>query len=257
MIESGELIQLVSPKGKRYLKQAGVDEVLHTHDGALDMGHVLHAGFGSTVYTHLGKAYRILKPTLYDLLKNIKRKTQIIYPKDIGYILLKLGIKPGSKVIEAGSGSGALTVALSWFVGQEGKVFSFERRQEFYNLCSQNLQKFGTAANVEQRLTDIEQGFDLQNIDAAFIDVRTPWDCLPSLVHSLLDGAPVGFLLPTLNQISDLLHALENSQFTDLEVLEIFLRRYKPVAERLRPEDRMIAHTGYLVFARVQKNVTL
>lgn len=255
MIRPGELIQLVSPKGKRYLKQAGQDEVLHTHDGALDMRQVLQAGFGCIVYTHLGRAYRILKPTLYDLLKNVKRKTQIIYPKEIGYILLKLDIRPGSRVIEAGSGSGALTVAMSWFVGKGGKVYSFERRQEFFELCARNLNKFGLAENVEQHLADIDHGFGLQDAHAAFIDVRAPWDCLPHLVQALQDGAPVGFLLPTMNQVSSLLSRLEAAEFSDLEVLEILLRRYKPVAERLRPEDRMVAHTGYLLFARVQKPV--
>ncbi|MFP4392123.1 MAG: tRNA (adenine-N1)-methyltransferase [Desulfohalobiaceae bacterium] len=254
MIEPGELIQLVSPKGKRYLKQAWPDEVLHTHDGALEMTQVLDSNFGSTVHTHLGRAYRILKPTLYDLLKNVKRKTQIIYPKEIGYILLKLGIRPGSTVIEAGSGSGALTVAFSWYVGSTGKVYSFEYRQEFFDLCAWNLDKYGVKDNVQQHLMDIEQGFGLQDIDAAFLDVRIPEDYLPQLVHTLLDGAPVGFLLPTMNQVSNLLFALEKERFTDLEVLEIFLRRYKPVAERLRPEDRMVAHTGYLVFARVQSS---
>ncbi|MFP4214107.1 MAG: tRNA (adenine-N1)-methyltransferase [Desulfohalobiaceae bacterium] len=254
MIKPGEFIQLVSPKGKRYLKQAIEEEVLHTHDGALQMNQILEADFGSTVYTHLGRAYRILKPTLYDLLKNVKRKTQIIYPKEIGYILLKLGIRPGSTVIEAGSGSGALTVAFSWYVGNTGKVYSYEYRQEFFELCARNLQRFGVQENVQQHLLDIEQGFGLQGIQAAFLDVRIPEDYLSQLVDALLDGAPVGFLLPTMNQVSNLLSSLEKEKFTDLEVLEIFLRRYKPVPDRLRPEDRMVAHTGYLVFARVQSS---
>ncbi|MFO8032658.1 MAG: tRNA (adenine-N1)-methyltransferase [Desulfohalobiaceae bacterium] len=254
MIKPGELIQLVSPKGKRYLKQAWPEEVLHTHDGALEMAQVLESDFGSTVYTHLSRAYRILKPTLYDLLKNVKRKTQIIYPKEIGYILLKLGIRPGSTVIEAGSGSGALTVAFSWYVGDRGKVYSFEYRQEFFDLCALNLQRYGVQENVQQHLLDIEQGFGLEDADAAFLDVRIPEDYLSQLAQALLDGAPVGFLLPTMNQVSNLLAALEKERFTELEVLEIFLRRYKPVPDRLRPEDRMVAHTGYLVFARVQKS---
>ncbi len=253
MIKPGELIQLVNPKGKRYLRILDPDFILHTHDGHLNFSNICQADFGQTIKTHIGKEYRILKPTLYDILKNIERKTQIIYPKDIGYILLKLGIKPGSKVIEAGSGSGSLTIALAWFVGTEGKVFTFERKQQFQELCAKNLSMIGLQDRVHHSIQDITEGFGLEEIDAIFLDIRTPWDYLSQVLYSIQDGAPVGFLLPTMNQVSTLLHHLEQSSFLDLEIIEIFLRHYKPVSERLRPEDRMIAHTGYLIFARAHK----
>ncbi len=253
MIHSGELIQLVSPKGKRYLRVFDPDQELHTHDGKLILREICELNYGDCITSHLGKSYTILKPSLYDLLKNIKRKTQVIYPKDIGYILLKLSIGPGATVIEAGCGSGALTMALAWFVGQEGRVHSFERRPEFQALCADNLARVKLLERVVFHVRDIEDGFAVGEADAVFIDVRTPWEYLDQILDGIKNGHPVGFLLPTMNQVSLLLAGLEQKPFAELEVLEIFLRKYKPVPERLRPEDRMVAHTGYLVFARARK----
>jgi tRNA (adenine57-N1/adenine58-N1)-methyltransferase len=233
-------------------------EEMHTSDGVVSMAKVAETGFGGTVMSHMDKPYRVVKPTLYDLVKGVKRQTQIIYPKEVGYILLKLGVGPGAKVIEAGSGSGSLTMALAWSVGEEGKVYSFERREEFSKLARKNVARAGLDHRVEFIHRDIEEGFGVDDLglkngaDCLFLDVRTPWEYLDQVAAAVSKGAPVGFLLPTANQISDLLAGLENAAFGDIEVLEIFLRKYKPVADRLRPADRMVAHTGFLVFARQQ-----
>ena len=251
MIQPGQLVMLVSPKGRRYFRVLDPSDTLNTNDGQLQMKTVMESGFGSSLDTHLGKTYTILKPTLYDLIKSVKRRTQIIYPKDIGYIIIKLGIGPGTRVIESGSGSGALTTALAWFVGEHGRVYSFERREEFAALCRDNLHRNGLGARVENIVRDISQGFGQSDVDALFLDVRTPWDYLEHIPDALLPGGPVGFLLPTVNQVSTLLTSLEQGPFSSVEVLEILVRRYKPVPERLRPEDRMVAHTGFLVFARL------
>ncbi|HMB31250.1 MAG TPA: tRNA (adenine-N1)-methyltransferase [Desulfohalobiaceae bacterium] len=250
MISDGDLVYLVSPKGKRFLRVIDPDLVLHTHDGKLALRDVCEADYGYQITTHLGISYRILKPTVYDLLKNIERRTQIIYPKDIGYILLKLGIGPGSKVIEAGSGSGSLTMALAWFAGSKGKVFTYESREEFYNLCQKNLSRVGFGQNVVAHQRDISDGFGIKNADTCFLDVRTPWDYLTQVRQSVQNGSPVGFLVPTVNQVQDLLEGLENNYFYEQEIIEILIRKYKPVPERLRPDDKMVAHTGYLIFAR-------
>lgn len=249
----GDLILLVSPKGKRYLRKFDPAQPLHTSDGKLDTDKLAQASFGSFVPTHLGRKYLLHRPTLYDVVKNVKRQTQVIYPKDIGYIVMKLGIGPGLTVVEAGSGSGSMTVALAWFVGPQGKVYTHERREEFRKLNQRNLAWAGLDdGRVEHHDKDIEEGFACppHAADALFLDVREPWLYAARIPEAVKPGAPLGFLLPTVNQVSDLLRELEAGPFTDIEVVELFARSYKPVADRLRPADRMVAHTGFLVFAR-------
>ncbi|MGE4556083.1 MAG: tRNA (adenine-N1)-methyltransferase [Desulfovibrionaceae bacterium] len=250
MIPKDSMVLLVSPRGKRYLRRFDPAGELHTHDGKLLMAQVAEAGFGRTVRTHLGKPYQVLKPTVHDLIKGVKRHTQIMYPKEIGYLLLKMGIAPGCRVIEAGSGSGGLTVALACYVGENGKVYTYERREEFFTLAGKNLARVGLEGRVEQTLRDVRDGFVHTGADALFLDVRTPWEVLEHIPAAVIPGAMTGYLLPTTNQVSDLLRGLEQGPFCDVEVVEILVRRYKPVADRLRPEDRMVAHTGFLVFAR-------
>lgn len=251
MIEAGTLVLLISPKGKRYLHIIDPDGEVHTHDGRILMQDVITAGFGRKVRSHLGRPYLVLRPTLHDLIKGVKRQTQIMYPKEIGYLLLKMGIGPGTRVVESGTGSGGLTTALAWYVGDEGMVYTYERREEFYKLAGKNLQRVGLDHRVTQYNQDIgEANFEQTDVDALFLDVRTPWDYLHRIPGTLKPGGMCGFLLPTVNQVSDLLRGLENGPFSDLEVVEILIRNYKPVADRLRPVDRMVAHTGFLVFAR-------
>jgi tRNA (adenine57-N1/adenine58-N1)-methyltransferase catalytic subunit len=256
MIHSGQLVMLVSPEGKRYFRVFNPQDKMNTHDGAIDFSSIGPLTYGANVTTHIGRVYRVLKPTLYDLIKSIRRRTQIIYPKDIGYILVKLGVGPGTRIVEAGSGSGSLTTALAWCVGDEGMVYTFERRPEFSRLCRENLQTVGLAHRVTFADRDIQEGFGVADCDCLFLDVRTPWEYLDQIRAAVLPGCPVGFLLPTTNQISDLLTAMGSGGFADIEVLEILLRRYKPVADRLRPDDRMVAHTGFLLFARSNPDVT-
>lgn len=246
----GELVQLVSPTGKRYLIRVHESGDLHTHDGVIFMDAIAAAPFGSVITTHLGRPYRMIRPVLYDMVKGLRRQTQIIYPKDTGYICMKLGIGPGVRVIEAGSGSGSLTVALSWYSGESGRVYTYEARPEFYELCGKNLAWAGVGRNVEQFNRDISEGFLQTDADALFLDVRTPWDYLAQVAAAVAPGSPLGFLLPTVTQVSDLLYGLEKGPFTDVEVMEILIRRWKPVPDRLRPNDRMVAHTGFLIFAR-------
>jgi len=253
MILPGDLVQLVSPKGKRYLRVAGAESELHTHDGKLDLKSICDLDYGQCIRTHLDREYRLFKPTLYELVKKIDRQTQIIYPKDIGYILFKLSIGPGVRVIEAGCGSGSLTLALAWFVGPQGQVVSLERRPEFARLCAKNLSRVGLLDRVEIREQDLGDGLNIPEADAVFIDVRTPWDYLDHIAAGVKNGHPVGFLLPTVNQVTTLLAAMQDTVFTEAEVVEILVRHYKPVPERFRPEDRMVAHTGYLIFTKVYK----
>jgi tRNA (adenine57-N1/adenine58-N1)-methyltransferase len=174
-----------------------------------------------------------------------------MYPKDIGYVVLKLNVMPGCRIIEAGTGSGGLTVALARAVGTSGRVYSYEVRSDILRLAEANLDGLGLGHCVDFKLRDIAEGFDEEDADALFLDVRRPWLYLPQVVKALKHGGFWGAILPTTNQVSQLLAAMEAQQsFGHIEVEEVLVRPYKAVPARLRPIDRMVAHTGYLTFAR-------
>ncbi len=253
MIPYGSHVLYVTPQGRRYHKVLTEDTPWHSQDGILDPARVAEADFGDTVRTSLDRPIQVLQATLEDLLQGIKRQTQIIYPKDAAYLCLRLGAGPGRTVCEAGCGSGCLTLALSWFCGPTGRVVSHEARPEFAKLARRNLTWAGLGDNVEIHERDISEGFCVTGADSLFLDVRTPWTCLDQALAAVKPGAVLAFLLPTVLQVSELLRAMETRPLDHIEVQELLLRGWKPVADRLRPADRMTAHTGFLVFCRHQK----
>lgn len=216
----------------------------------MDHDDLIGAPWGTELTTHLGHSVFLLRPSLDDIVRNLKRNTQIVYPKDAGYALMKMHITPGSRVIEAGTGSGALTLILAQAVSPTGRVYSYETRPEMQALARKNLRQFGLAQYVEFRHRDAAEGFDERNADALFLDLPDPWRYLEQAHTALVGAGFLGTILPTTNQVSRLIAALEMHHFGLIEVEEILLRPYKAVAARLRPMDRMVAHTGYLVFAR-------
>jgi tRNA (adenine57-N1/adenine58-N1)-methyltransferase len=194
--------------------------------------------------------FTIFQPTLRDLLLHIRRQSQIIFPKDIGYIILRLSAGPGKRVLEVGTGSGALTTALAWMVGDSGQVTSYDRRKDMQDLARQNLARLGLEQRVNFILRDVEQGLEPDQFQAAFTDVPNPERLLPMLKTVLDSGAVLGAILPTMNQVDRLLESAPDLGFMFPEVMEILMRSYKTTPGRLRPLDRMVAHTGYLVFFR-------
>lgn len=249
----GSLVILVTPRGKRYVRRVEDGQDWHSTDGVLSMSALESVPYGGVVHTSQNVPIYVREPGLYDVIKHVKRQTQIIYPKDVAYICLRLGVGNGRIVIEAGTGSGGLTVALSWLCGERGRVHTFEAREEFHKLARRNLVWAGVGDNVTLHLRDIAEGFDIVGADALFLDVRTPWEYLAQAVAALRSGAVLGFLVPTMDQVHKLLLGLEKGPFDDIEVCELLLRRWKPIADRLRPDDRMVAHTGFLIFCRHQE----
>jgi tRNA (adenine57-N1/adenine58-N1)-methyltransferase len=241
---------LVSGDRKKFFVCLEPGGELQTHRGILHHDELIGIPWGSEIRSHLDLRYHIVEPTLRDVLLHIKRRSQIVYPKDIGYILLRLSVGPGKTVIEAGTGSGGLTTALSWAVGPEGRVISYDRREDMIALARKNLQRVGLEKRVDFRLRDIAQGFDESGADALFLDLPTPHLYLPQVHTALTNGGIFGAILPTTNQVSVLIDALNRHFFGMVDLCEIILRFYKPIPERIRPLDRMVAHTGYLIFAR-------
>ncbi len=246
----GDLVQLVGLRHKSYIFNVVEDKELHTHRGIIKHNDLVGLPFGSVVLSHNESPFYLLQPSLSDILLDLKRITQILYPKDIGYILLTMGIGEGQHIVEAGTGSGAMTIALAYSVGKTGKITSYDQKKEFQNLAKKNLSRVGLEERVEFKIRNIEEGFDETEVDALFLDVMNPYDYIPQVKASIKPGGFFGCLVPTTNQVSRLLHQLRLNQFAFLEVVEVLLRFYKPEPERLRPTDRMVAHTGFLIFGR-------
>lgn len=249
-VQDGDLVQLVGLRHKSFIFRVTVGGRMESHRGVIPHDDLIGKPWGTKVTTHLGNPFFIMQPALGDLLKELPRTTQILYPKEIGFILVTMGIGEGQRIIEAGTGSGALTCALSFAVGDKGRIFSYEVRPEMQAMAMKNLNRLGLYDRVEFKLRDIAEGFDETGVDALFLDVPNPYDYIGHAKTALKSGGFFGAILPTANQVSKLLLALRQYDFAFIDVCEILLRYYKAESERFRPVDRMIAHTGYLIFAR-------
>jgi len=248
--QTSDLAFLVGQDRKSFIIRLEPGSHLHTHRGVLAHDDVIGSPWGARLSTHLGYPFFLLRPSIDDIVRDLKRTTQIIYPKDAGYILLRMSISTGSRVVEAGTGSGAFTLTLAQAVRPTGRVYSYEVRPEVQALARRNLVGIDLDQFVELKLRDISNGFDEHNADAVFLDLPKPWDYLSQAKAALANGGFLGCILPTTNQVSQMLRRLERHGFGLAEVEEIMLRPYKAAPERLRPFDRMIAHTGFLIFAR-------
>ena len=248
--QEGDLVQLVGLRHKHFIFLLVAGGQFHSHRGIVYHDDLIGQPWGSQIFSHQGSPYFLLQPMLGDILTDLPRNTQILYPKEIGFILVTMGIGPGMRVMEAGTGSGSMTIAMAYNVGPTGKVISYEQRPEMQNLARKNLIRVGLEERVEFKLRDIAEGFDETNIDAFFLDVANPYDYIPQVRDALKPGGFFCSLIPTVNQAERLIHALRRKNFAFIEMCEILLRFYKAEPDRLRPTDRMVAHTGYLVFAR-------
>lgn len=249
-IREGDQILLYLDSRRSFIVKAA-DRVFHTHKGYLRLGELIGKPYGFRVKSSLGAEFTVLRPTLRELvLKRFRRVTQIVYPKDVGLILTYTGIGPGFRVAEAGVGSGALTAFLAYYVRPDGRVYGYEVREEFLRNARRNLARTGLMDYVELKLKDVRQGFDEAELDAVVLDLPTPWEVVSKAYEALRsDGAFVSFS-PTINQVEKTVEALRRRGFVSVEAVECLVRRFKVKTGETRPETIMVAHTGYLVFAR-------
>jgi tRNA (adenine57-N1/adenine58-N1)-methyltransferase len=249
-VQDGDIVELVGLRHKRFIitMQAGAE--FQTHRGVLKHDDLIGKPWGSQVFSHNGSPFFLLQPPLGDLISHLPRNSQILYPKDIGYILLNMGIGEAQQVLEAGTGSGSMTCSLAFSIGKDGHVTSYDIREDMQKTARKNIERLGLSDRVTFKLRDIAAGFDETNMDAVFLDVPNPFDYIEQVRAALKPGGFFGCILPTINQVTRLLTELRNHDFAFMEVVEILLRFYKPEPTRIRPVDRMVAHTGFLIFAR-------
>ena len=250
-VSFGDTVLFVTKDRKTFIRVLQPGGEFQSHHGVIAYDDLIGLPYGSRLKTHLGQAVWLLQPNMDDVIRHLRRESQIIFPKDLGYILLKLGIQPGVQVIEAGTGSGALTVTLAAMVGDEGHVYSYERRADMQRLARRNISRAGLESRVTFIQRDITEGFEQQGVHALFLDVPNPWDYLSQAWEALQGGGFLGCIVPTINQVLRLNEALhEGTRWFYIQVEELLLRWYKTIPARVRPDDQMVGHTGYLIFAR-------
>lgn len=250
MLKAGDLVFLWSPhKGDSFLVRLSPGSTQGSQLGQMKHDDIIGMAYGDVIHTNIGNPFFILRPSVGEYTRRIKRQTQVVFPKDSGFIIQHLNFGPGSTVVECGTGSGGLTSIFAHFVGDLGRVISYDRREEFSKLAESNTERWGVRHRVELKVRDLGPGFDERDADAVFLDVRNPWDYMKIAHEALAWGHHIGILVPTFNQIERTLEALAEYNFVDIQVLELLMRYLKTDPRRIRPDDTMTAHTGFLIFA--------
>jgi tRNA (adenine57-N1/adenine58-N1)-methyltransferase len=248
-IKEGDYVLLYSRKGKNWLLKVSAKGDFHTHLGRVPFGGIVGNEFGCSVLSDTGQSLYVLKPTVEDYLMKCERQTQIVYPKDMGLIALRTGIGPGARVVETGTGSGALTTYVASLVQPGGKVYSYEIREDFHRMAAKNLAKAGLSEFVDLKLADASKGFEETDADAAIIDLGDPWNFVDLAWKALKPSGGFAGITPTTNQAELLVDKLKRNGFTRTECFEILFRKMEARIGMTRPSTRMIGHTAYIVTA--------
>ncbi len=249
LLGDGERVLLIDAKDRRYLITLRAGATFHTHMGIVAHDGVIGVPEGSTVLGSTGRAFVVVRPTLADAVLKMPRGAQVIYPKDLGAILIAADIEPGVHVLEAGVGSGALSMAL---LRAGAEVVGYELRTDFAERASGNVEAMvGTDARFRVECRDVYEGIDEQGIDRVLLDLPEPWRVLPHAQSSMRPGGILCAYLPSINQTAQLRGAIDDSPFGMASTVEVLYRTWHVEPRSVRPDHRMVGHTGFLTTARL------
>ena len=254
--ETGERVLLFDTKGRRYLVQLAEGGEFHTHSGPVSHDEVIGREEGLLVRSTRGARYTAVRPTLAEVVLKMPRGAQVIYPKDLGPILILADIFPGARVLESGLGSGALSMTL---LRAGAHVTGYEIRPDFAATAQSNVAAFLGTSILEQyqvEIRDVYDGIATTGLDRVVLDLPEPWRVVKPAEEALRPGGILVSYLPTIGQVSTLRDTIDRSAFGLAETIEVLQRSWHVDGQSVRPDHRMVAHTGFLTSARLLAGAT-
>lgn len=248
----GEPVVLLDRKDREYLARLDLRRPIAIRGGRISAEQLLGRAEGCTVRSSVNEPFLVFRPSLPQLIPNLPRNAQVIYPKDLGPILIWADIFPGARVIEAGAGAGALSMALLRAVGLEGELITYEIRPDFAEMARKNIDKFfGPAPNWTLKLGDIASELNETGVDRVVLDLPEPWGVIAGAWKALRPGGILLSYLPTVLQVKSLVDALrDDRRFACIETMETLMRFWHIKGASVRPQHRMVAHSGFLIAAK-------
>ena len=249
-ISEGDYVLLCLDVRRTYMVKVETGKTFHTHKGFINLDELVGKEFGATVTSSLGIEFTALKPSLTDYIMKSSRKTQITYPKDAALIVMFSGIGSDSRVVEAGTGTGALTTALAHYVKPNGKIYTYELREEFQKNAEKNLKRANLLDFVELKTGDVTTGIEERDLDAVILDLAVPWLVVSHAYEALKPSGILVSFSPTIDQVVKTTEALKENGFVFIETVECLMRAMQVERGKTRPHTMMTGHTGYITHAR-------
>src|SRR5256712_7070313 len=251
-LQNGERIHLVDKKGRQYALTLKAGEVFQYSGETISHDALIGQPDGALITLSRGKRMIALLPTLGEYVLKMPRGAQVIYPKDLAIVTMWADVYPGARVFEAGTGSGALTMALLRAVGERGTVISYEAREDFARTAMKNIERYlGPVHNLTLRQRNAYEGIEETDLDRVVLDLPEPWQVVPHAATALRSGGVYVSYVPTIPQVMQTVEALHRAQvFAMIQTFETLLRTWNIEGRSVRPDLRMVAHSGFLTVAR-------
>ncbi|MDR0913045.1 MAG: tRNA (adenine-N1)-methyltransferase [Methanobrevibacter sp.] len=239
---------IIDERGKKYIVN---NEDFHSDLGIVKKEDIINSKVGDTLITHLDKKFKVMKPNVNDYIDLMKRNCSILVLKDIGTVISHTGIGEGSKVLDSGTGAGAIALHFSNVVGKSGEVISYEIREDFAKIAKENIDNFFNGNNnVTIKNQDIKEGFDEKDLDLIFLDLPKPYEIMENCYDSLNLGGWLVIYAPYINTVETSYKIAKKLDFNNVSIIETLQREIEVRTQGTRPKTRMVGHTGYLLFAR-------